>query len=76
MESCLFILPQSGNTVPAAIPEAPSGVAEFSESSRKGNDHSEVSDIRTYRIGDRPKDIHWKLSARNRELMVKARPSF
>ncbi len=75
MESCLFILPQSGNTVPAAIPEAPSGVAEFSESSRKGNDHSEVSDIRTYRIGDRPKDIHWKLSARNRELMVKDRIS-
>ncbi len=75
MESCLSILPQSESTVQASVPEAHSGVAELSESSRKGNDHSEVSDIRTYRTGDRPKDIHWKLSARNRELMVKERVS-
>lgn len=75
MESCLSILPQTENKVQTALPEAPSGVAELSESSRKGNDHSEVSDIRTYRVGDRPKDIHWKLSARNRELMVKERVS-
>lgn len=75
-ESCLFILPQSGNTFSVSIPEAHSGVADLSENNRKGNDHSEVSDIRTYRIGDRPKDIHWKLSVRNRELLVKERVSF
>lgn len=75
VESSLFILPQSGNTMQTSIPKAHSGVAELSESSRKGNDHSEINDIRTYRTGDRPKDIHWKLSARNRELMVKERVS-
>lgn len=75
IESCLFILPQVDRTADVAIPEAYSGVAELSESNRKGNDHSEVSDIRAYRTGDRPKDIHWKLSARQKELMVKERVS-
>lgn len=75
IESCLFILPQSGHTLQMSVPEGHFGIAELSESSRKGNDHSEVSDIRAYRAGDRLKDIHWKLSARNRELMVKERIS-
>ncbi len=75
MESCLYILPRPENSVRTSLPEAHSGVAELSEHSRKGNDHSEISDIRTYHTGDRLKDIHWKLSAKNRELMVKERVS-
>lgn len=75
MEGCLCILPSPKPVMPALVSEAHSGVAELSESSRKGNDHSEISDIRTYRAGDRPKDIHWKLSARNKELLVKERVS-
>ena len=75
IENCIFILPRADHVMKAAIPEAYSGAAELSESRRKGNDYSEISDIRTYRAGDRPKDIHWKLSARQRELMVKERVS-
>lgn len=74
-ESCIFILPQTDSAIEAAIPETYSGAAELAESKAKGNDYSEVSDIRTYRVGDRPKDIHWKLSAKQQELMVKERVS-
>ena len=38
---------------------------------RKGNDPSEVLDIREYRRGDNVKRIHWKLSARMRQTMVR-----
>ena len=51
------------------------GAAETEESTEKGNDFSEVSDIRNYIPGDRFRDIHWKLSARSEELMVKQRVS-
>lgn len=74
-ESSLFVLPRLNDSVQADISDAFLGIAELSESTRKGNDHSEVSDIRTYRAGDRPRDIHWKLSARQPELMVKERVS-
>ena len=36
-----------------------------------GDDPSEVFDIREYRYGDRAQRIHWKLSHRHDELMVK-----
>ena len=49
------------------------GMTEVEESNRKGSDFSEVSDIREYMPGDRIRDIHWKLSARQDELMVKLR---
>ncbi len=44
---------------------------------RAGNDRSEVFEIRDYRQGDSLKDVHWKLSARHQELMVRvpSRPS-
>lgn len=75
MEACFFVLPKHEDTLQSSLPEAWAGAAELTESTRKGNDHSEVSDIRTYVPGDRPRDIHWKLSARQRELMVKERVS-
>ena len=50
-----------------------SGMTEVEESSRTGNDFSEVTDIREYQPGDRIRDIHWKLSARQEEWMVKIR---
>lgn len=49
------------------------GAAEAGESRHKGNDSSEVSDIREYVPGDRLRDIHWKISARQDKLMVKER---
>lgn len=51
------------------------GLAEIDESSRKGHDFAEVSDIREYQPGDKLRDIHWKLSAKSNELMVKERIS-
>lgn len=74
-EGCLCVLPASGASDKADVPNTYSGIAELSESNQKGHDHSEVSDIRSYIAGDRPRDIHWKLSARQRELMVKERVS-
>ena len=38
---------------------------------KPGDDPSEIFDIRPYRSGDRPRSIHWKLSSRLDELMVK-----
>lgn len=38
---------------------------------QKGDDPSEIFEVREYRAGDRPQRIHWKLSARAEELMVK-----
>lgn len=51
------------------------GLTEIDESNRKGHDFAEVSDIREYQPGDRLRDIHWKLSAKQQELMVKERIS-
>lgn len=42
---------------------------------KKGNDTGEVFGIREYQDGDSPKQIHWKLSAKMDDLMVRI-PSF
>lgn len=52
-----------------------SGMSETEESREKGHDFSEVHDIREYIPGDKLRDIHWKLSAKQGELMVKERIS-
>lgn len=49
------------------------GMTEAEETDRRGNDFSDVSEIREYVPGDRPRDIHWKLSAKRDELMIKQR---
>ncbi len=51
------------------------GVTEAMESKEKGYDFSEVSDIREYIPGDKLQNIHWKLSMKKDELMVKERVS-
>lgn len=47
------------------------GYSNLEESQHKGNDTSEVSDIREYIPGDKLQNIHWKLSAKKDLLMVK-----
>lgn len=49
------------------------GVTEAMESKEKGYDFSEVSGIREYIPGDKLQNIHWKLSVKKDELMVKER---
>lgn len=41
------------------------------ERNEKGSDPTEIFEIREYRMGDRPQQIHWKLSAKQRDLMAK-----
>ncbi len=38
---------------------------------REGTDRSEVFEIRDFSAGDSYKDVHWKLSARTRDLVVR-----
>ena len=45
--------------------------SEEYDKNRAGDDPSEVFQIREYHGGDRMQSIHWKLSARTDELMVK-----
>ena len=51
------------------------GMTEAEETRKKGNDFSEVVDIREYRPGDKLQNIHWKLSAGRDEFMVKEHES-
>lgn len=51
------------------------GVSEAMESKEKGYDFSEISGIREYIPGDKLQNIHWKLSVKRDELMVKERVS-
>lgn len=49
------------------------GMKEAVESRMTGSDFSDVSQVREYIPGDSMKDIHWKLSAKRDDLMVKER---
>lgn len=51
------------------------GVTEAMESKEKGYDFSEITGIREYIPGDKLQNIHWKLSTKKDELMVKERVS-
>ncbi|MBQ8510183.1 MAG: DUF58 domain-containing protein [Clostridia bacterium] len=66
----LFVLPRR-------ITFAPRPIAAESELNTQtviraiGSDNTELSDIRTYESGDSLKRIHWKLSSKGEELLVK-----
>lgn len=47
------------------------GDAEIYDQERAGQDTDEVFQIRSFRPGDRLQSIHWKLSAKTDELLVK-----
>lgn len=67
----LYILPPSaGEQVFEGLPgreEAEGEQAEF----RRGVSSVDTSDIRTYRVGDSLRHIHWKLTAKLDELLVR-----
>lgn len=72
-ECDVCIIPDLGESEGIEITGFLSGAAETKESQSKGSDFAEVSDIREYIPGDRIRDIHWKLSARQEIWMVKER---
>lgn len=45
--------------------------SDYYSTVKSGDDPSEVFAIREYREGDRPQRIHWKLSAKQNQLMIK-----
>ncbi len=47
------------------------GEADVYDETRPGHDNSELFQVREYRAGDRLQNMHWKLSAKQDELMVK-----
>lgn len=51
------------------------GMLESEESNKRGNDFSDVQEIREYIPGDKLNNIHWKLTAKRDILMVKDRVS-
>ena len=75
-EECSFVvLPKPEQREEREVEGLSGMVAESEESRNKGSDYAEVSDIREYVPGDRLRDIHWKLSAKQDTLMVKERVS-
>lgn len=69
----MYVLPDGKLVQGMDITGLEGKAAEAEESKNKGNDFAEVSDIREYIPGDRIRDIHWKLSAKQETLMVKER---
>lgn len=47
------------------------GDADVYDDFRPGNDNSEIFDVREFRDGDKIQSIHWKLSAKTQELVVR-----
>lgn len=71
----MTVLPEIDKTDAVETSGFLAGMSETEESMEKGYDFSEVQDIREYIPGDKLRDIHWKLSAKQGELMVKERIS-
>ena len=71
----ITVLPRNLDSVTGENVDMEQGMLESEESSKKGNDFSDVQEIREYIPGDKLMSIHWKLSAKRDILMVKDRVS-
>ncbi|MCM1272040.1 MAG: DUF58 domain-containing protein [Clostridium sp.] len=69
------VLPRTLKDVKYDKNDAEAGMLESEESNKRGNDFSDVQEIREYIPGDKLMSIHWKLSAKRDILMVKDRVS-
>lgn len=69
----LGVLPKPEGDLEYPLNDFSVGMKEVCESRMTGSDFSDVSQVREYIPGDSMKDIHWKLSAKRDELMVKER---
>lgn len=60
--------------VPVTLTEATMnfyGESDIYEDERAGHDNSELFQVREFKAGDRLQNIHWKMSAKQDDLMVK-----
>lgn len=69
------VMPLDGENEGKVWEQMPRGQEMWQESTMKGTEEQQIGQIREYRQGDLLRDIHWKLSAKQRELMVKERMS-
>lgn len=72
-EDQVLVMPSQTIPVPEEWPPVPQPEADTSEFSKvkAGDDPSEIFDLHTYREGDSIARIHWKLSSKLDQLMVK-----
>lgn len=73
-EKCNILIMPSIEAVPLQLGEGVKqfhGESTFYDDQRAGNDPTETFEIREYREGDKLQRVHWKISARSDELMVK-----
>jgi len=47
------------------------GESDEYDEHKPGHDNSQIYDVREYRVGDRLQNVHWKMTAKQDELMVK-----
>ncbi len=69
----VYVLPVGTGEESFSLNDYEVGMEEVEESRQTGSDFSEVSQIREYVPGDGMRDIHWKLSAKKGDWMVKER---
>ena len=71
-DSTIFIFPQYSKLENAVSDYSAFGMEsdEYSQD-KKGDDPSQIFDIHEYVEGDKPNRIHWKLSAKQDQVMVK-----
>ena len=75
-DAALYVMPEiKGVDIPSEYLDSYDMESYSYSQHKKGNDTGEVFGIREYSDGDSPKQIHWKLSAKLDDLMVKI-PSF
>lgn len=69
----LAVLPEIYEMEPIKIDENTCSLfdSDIYSKSKKGDDPSEIFDIRQYREGDKFQRVHWKLSSKKGELMIK-----
>ena len=72
-ETSVIVLPSLNEekTTPDLSFNTVNEIEEVYSLHKSGDDPSQVFDIREYRPGDRPRQIHWKLTLKQGELMVR-----
>ncbi|MBO5671324.1 MAG: DUF58 domain-containing protein [Clostridia bacterium] len=66
----VFVMPRR----PVIVTDGEGAASEVNTTevrNRRGADRTELTEIKEYRMGDGLRDIHWKLSSKTQDLMVK-----